>query len=120
VTAAAAMPDEIMLDLAHIKELTDTLGADTLREMVPSFLESVGTYRDTIETAAKAGKLKEAQRAAHALKGLCAQFGAPSLSRLAASIETGTTSTDTIIEKIPKLSALAVTTSDAVRAHFRT
>ena len=108
----------MLLDLNHIQELTDTLGHDTLAAMVPGFIESTVTYRDAIVTAANSGNLRDARRSAHALKGLCAQFGAQRLAQVARAIEYDADSPAAVFARLPELNAVAAQTNTAVRERF--
>ena len=113
-----ASVEPILLDQSLIKELLDALGKDGLAAMVPSFIESVGGYIGSIQKAAKKDSLRDAKRAAHALKGLSAQFGATKLSDLARQVEGDLDSSDAIIAAFPQLEAIAKATTDAVRDRF--
>ena len=107
-----------LLDLNMIQELSDTLGRDTLVAMIPSFIESTTTYVADIEAAANANKLRDAKRAAHALKGLCAQFGANYVAAKAKVVEADTSSVEQITAFMPELGSALAATLQAIRERF--
>jgi CheY-like chemotaxis protein/HPt (histidine-containing phosphotransfer) domain-containing protein len=76
-----------LLDESALAVLADSLGNDILASMFDSFIENMGQYRIDLRAAASSGDLKKTKRVAHALKGLCAQFGAPRVAGLARYIE---------------------------------
>jgi PAS domain S-box-containing protein len=109
-TAAAA--NALVLDETMLKSLVDALGEEIFAPMVITFRANMIQYRDELSAAVAAGDLKKAKRTAHALKGLCAQFGAPHASRLAKIIEVDSQS---LADIAPMLSDVA----DAVQATER-
>jgi len=86
MTLSEAMPLGV-IDEAALSILEDDLGRDILAPMIDSFMENMRRYGGELRATASAGDLKKAKRVAHALKGLCAQFGAPRVSELARQIE---------------------------------
>jgi len=76
-----------ILDEAALGTLADTLGENTLSNMLETFTANMLKYRDDLTVGLAAGDLTQVKRTAHALKGLCAQFGAPRVSGLAKFIE---------------------------------
>lgn len=80
-------PAGALVDDEALAVLADSLGNDVLASMFDSFLQNMGQYRDDLRAAATSGDLKKAKRVAHALKGLCAQFGALRVAGLARFIE---------------------------------
>ncbi len=117
-TAHTVTGEPILLDQSFIKELLDALDNDGLASMVPSFVESVTHYVDAIKEAARKDSLRAAKRAAHALKGLSAQFGATKLTGLAKHVEMDLDSSDAIIAIFPQLEDVANATMNAVRDRF--
>jgi len=79
--------DADIVDDAALTALANDLGNEILATMLDSFTVNMLQYREDLRTAATSGDLKRAKRVAHALKGLCAQFGAPRASSLAKFIE---------------------------------
>ncbi len=85
--SVSAKPGGELVDDAALAVLADSLGNEILASMFDSFLENMGQYRTDLRAAASSGDLKKTKRVAHALKGLCAQFGAPRVAGLARFIE---------------------------------
>jgi PAS domain S-box-containing protein len=97
-----------LVDDDALAVLADSLGNDILASMFDSFLENMGKYRTDLQVAASSGDLKKTKRVAHALKGLCAQFGAPRVAGLARFIEDRASD---LAEVLPLLSELEDTVS---------
>ncbi len=87
VTAASAIDRDPLLDESALGALADALGEDVLAPMLNTFSANMQKYQTDLAKAAAAGDLKQAKRTAHALKGLCAQFGAWRASNMAKFIE---------------------------------
>ncbi len=86
IAAFASAPDGLV-DEAALSILEKSLGRDILAPMIGSFMENMRHYGNELRAATSAGDLKKVKHVAHALKGLCAQFGAPRVSELARQIE---------------------------------
>ncbi|TAK98796.1 MAG: PAS domain S-box protein [Rhodospirillaceae bacterium] len=108
----------LVLDTAALTELRNVLGADALETMIERFLDNSEKYRADVETHVKARKLREAKRSAHALKGLCAQFGAIEVAEIAKSIEERATTIDEIATLLPQLANSAAETRAALNAYL--
>ncbi len=111
-------PTPTLLDVNMLEELDESLGRDTMVSMMPSFIASTATYLANIETAIKEQRLPDAKRAAHALKGLCSQFGASGIAARAKSIEEGTESLGDISGLVLELSGTITATVKEVRARY--
>jgi HPt (histidine-containing phosphotransfer) domain-containing protein len=88
--SSASLPESASPDLvneAALSILEDSLGRDVFAPMISNFMENMLRYRDELRGAVSSGDLIEAKRVAHALKGLCAQFGAPRVSEGARLLE---------------------------------
>ena len=88
-------PENLALSVVALDELAEMVGADVLAPMLDTFCENMLKYRDDLSAALAAGDEAKVKRAAHALKGLCAQFGAERTSVLAKSIEDSAVSLET-------------------------
>ncbi len=75
------------LDEAQLQGLTAVLGAEKMKELLGTFIENLERYEADILKAFAAEDLKSLKRAAHAMRGLSAQFGANELAKLAQQIE---------------------------------
>jgi PAS domain S-box-containing protein len=107
-----------LIDTALLDELEESLGRDTLRAMIPSFIDSARTYLADIEAAAAKKNARQVRRAAHALKGLCAQFGAAAVAAQADSLEDPNTKPEQIVGKVPELSRTIAATLALVRERY--
>lgn len=84
---ASASPDAGLIDEAALALLAESLREDVLALMLDIFIRNVVQYGADIHAAAASGDLKGTKQIAHALKGVCAQFGAPRLAGLAEFVE---------------------------------
>jgi PAS domain S-box-containing protein len=114
-TAQAPTPPQSSPDGAFnavmIDEIESLLGKDGMRGLLSKFSTNIETYRDKLLAAHASGNAKAVAEAAHALRGVAAQFGADHLSVLAKRIEeSGGDSTQT-----QKLSAELVDAVGAAR-----
>jgi PAS domain S-box-containing protein len=116
--AAMAAPASDVLNLATLTELGEVLGPAGLDGMIARFLESAAKYRGDVEAHVKDGRLRDAKRAAHALKGLCAQFGAVAVTAIAKSIEETSESLAEVTALLPDLEISIKQTEAALAAHF--
>ncbi|MBX7200026.1 MAG: GAF domain-containing protein, partial [Rhodospirillaceae bacterium] len=117
-TPAAKPPQPKVLDDAMIKSLVDALGEEVFAPMIVTFRTNMAQYRDDLAAAVKAGDLSTAKRTAHALKGLCAQFGAPHASSLAKFIEVESKSLDEIEPMLAQVAAAVTATEQALTERF--
>ncbi len=101
-----------MIDEAFIGEMADVLGLDVFAPMIDSFISSALTYGEELQRVA--ADVGTAKKAAHALKGLSAQFGALRLSDAARQIEVEAKTPDEIRAKLPELEALIAATKSHV------
>jgi signal transduction histidine kinase/DNA-binding NarL/FixJ family response regulator/HPt (histidine-containing phosphotransfer) domain-containing protein len=105
--------ESVVLDDLSLTELGDAVGHDVLATMLATFPDSMQKYRDELIKVAKAGNRKGIKSTAHALKGLCAQFGAVHVSRVAARFERPGANLEDICNELPELTK---STEDAARA----
>ena len=110
--------DRIILDENMIKSLVDALGEDIFTPMVTTFRTNMAQYRDDLAAAVAEGDLRKAKRTAHALKGLCAQFGAPWASGLAKFIEVDSKNLDEIAPVLAQVADAVVATEQALAERF--
>jgi len=108
--------DAAILDEIALKGLSDVLGEPVLANMLISFTGNMLKYRDDLSAAVADGDLKQVKRTAHALKGLCAQFGAMRASDLAKVIEVDVASLDEVRPVIPDLMECLADTEKALVA----
>jgi PAS domain S-box-containing protein len=113
---APESPTLDVIDEAALSILEDSLGRDILAPMIDSFLENMRHYGDELRAAVSADDLKKAKRVAHALKGLCAQFGAPKVSELARQIEYQAKAAAEIRPLVPQVEIAIAGTSAAFNA----
>ena len=115
--ARSSEPEEaLILDEIALKGLSDVLGESVLSTMLVSFNGNMIKYRDDLSAAVAGGDLKQAKRTAHALKGLCAQFGAMRASDLAKIIEVDAASLDDVRPVLPDLMECLADTEKALAA----
>ncbi len=103
-----------LLDEEALGSLADVLGEDVLAPMLLTFNTNMHKYQSDLGAAAAAGDLKQAKRTAHALKGLCAQFGAWRASNLAKFIEMEAGDVGTIAPMLPHLGDTILATEKAL------
>jgi PAS domain S-box-containing protein len=119
---AAAPPQTLVLprvlDEEMISSLIEALGEDVFTPMITTFRNNMVQYRDDLAAAVAAGDLRKAKRTAHALKGLCAQFGAPRVSSLAQFIEVDSQSLDEIAPMLGQVAEAVGATEQALSARF--
>lgn len=106
VTAPGELP---VIDEAFLGEMTDVLGLDVFAPMIDSFISNALTYGKELQRVAD--DVRTAKKAAHALKGLSAQFGALSLSDVARQIEVEAKTPAEIRAKLPELEAIIAATN---------
>jgi len=95
---------EIALDERVVDVLAEALGEDILAPMLLTFSANMSKYLSDLAAAAAVGDFSQAKRTAHALKGLCAQFGAMRASALSKFIEIEAAHLDDVAEVMPALS----------------
>lgn len=76
------------LNLVYLKQMGDTLGAETLGSFLSRLPDETGRLIGEIKDALEKGELDQAGRTAHALKGVANQMGAKALADIAARLET--------------------------------
>ncbi len=103
-----------VLDADALGGLAEALSEDVLAPMLLTFSANMHKYRDDLAAAMGAGDLKQARRTAHALKGLCAQFGAARASALAKFIEMDAASLGDIGLVLPGLGETITATEKAL------
>jgi HPt (histidine-containing phosphotransfer) domain-containing protein len=96
--------------------LADALGEDVLAPMLETFRNNMSKYRDDLGTHAAADDLKQAKRTGHALKGLCAQFGAMQVSAFGKFIEVDAAQIDDVRALLPALAETITATEAALAA----
>ena len=107
-----------ILDQTILSELSEMVGADALSSMLQMMRENIQEYKNRLLQSQTDGDFDSFQKAAHALKGLCLQYGALRIGNLAAHIleassfeECGST-LDEILSAIPA-------TDEAIADHIR-
>jgi HPt (histidine-containing phosphotransfer) domain-containing protein len=108
----------IVLDEVMLKSLVDALGEEIFAPMVTTFRNNMIQYRDDLKDAVAAGDLKKAKRTAHALKGLCAQFGAPRASSAAKVIEVDSKSLADVAPMLSEVAEAVAATEQALATRF--
>jgi HPt (histidine-containing phosphotransfer) domain-containing protein len=76
-----------LFDRSPIDDICRDLGAERTRALLAQCMASMDKYLSEIRRCAAAGDPVNAKRAAHDLKGICAQFGAARAGVLARRIE---------------------------------
>ncbi len=104
------------LDENALRMLVDVLGEDTLEPMLGTFSENMAKYLSELDTHVRGSDLKQAKRTAHALKGLCAQFGAQRASMLAKRIEMEAKCLKDVETLLPEVAAAIAATEEALVA----
>ncbi len=104
------------IDNAVLDDLAAALGEAAVANMMPTFLVNMIEYRDQLASAIAGNDLAAAKRAAHALKGLAAQFGAPQVSALARSIELDCLTVTDVAEVLGKLVSAVAVAAQAIKA----
>ena len=96
-----------------LAELARDLGAETLRFAVDQFVQDAADLVARVEERHAAGDCTGVQRAAHALKGLFRQFGAPEVADVAASLDrnpqAGGPGAAALVDRLRRESRVAVT-----------
>ena len=105
-----------LVDDAALAALGDALGNDILATMLASCAANISQYAHDLHVAVAAGYFEKSQRAAHALKGLCAQFGAPRVAALARFVENHLRSLDEILPLMPEIEETVAATTVAFTA----
>ena len=105
-----------LVDDAALAALGDALGNDILATMLASCAANISQYAHDLHVAVAAGDFEKSQRAAHALKGLCAQFGAPRVAALARFVENHLRSLDEILPLMPEIEETVAATTVAFTA----
>jgi PAS domain S-box-containing protein len=106
----------VVLDEASLSILADALGETVLAPMLETFRANMLKYRGDLDAAVAGDDLKQAKRTAHALKGLCAQFGALRASAYAKFIEVDSSAVADVREVLPALSETLTATEQALAA----
>ena len=104
----------VVLDEAALVTLADALGEGVLAPMLDTFQANMIKYRDDLSAAVDADDLKKAKRTGHALKGLCAQFGAIRVSDFGNFIEMDAASVADVRSVLPKLAENVEATKKAL------
>ncbi|MGZ6253885.1 MAG: ATP-binding protein [Candidatus Binataceae bacterium] len=112
-----------VLDEAMLLDLAKAVGTGPLADLIDSFRKNLAPYGEQLTAAITGGDLKEIGRMAHALKGLCAQFGAAQASALMRRIEVKELSLEEIRARMPEIkesiaaaAAAALVFRDSLRA----
>ena len=113
---AGKTSDATILDEEAILTLSSALGEDVLAPMLITFDANMIKYRDDLSAAVHEGNLTQAKRTAHALKGLCAQFGAMRVSELAKFIEVEAHNLRGVEPVLPALADAIAATREALTA----
>jgi len=107
---------DLALDESVVKVLADALGEDILAPMLQTFSANMAKYLGDLGAAVSAGDFNQAKRTAHALKGLCAQFGATRASVLAKFIEMEASGLSDVADVLPQLSETIAAAERALAA----
>jgi HPt (histidine-containing phosphotransfer) domain-containing protein len=108
------------LDETVLDDLASALGGPAVADMLPTFVANMVEYRDRLATAIANADMDEVKRAAHAMKGLAAQFGAPRVSLLARQIEHDCRTIADVSVVLGKVVAAVAATAQAIKARERT
>ena len=80
---------DTQIDLATLRELEDTAGADFVKELADAFFEEAPGMLSELREAYAAGAAERFRRAAHSLKTNANTFGATRLAEQAKMLELG-------------------------------
>ncbi len=105
----------LVLDETALDDLVGTLGVAAVANMLPTFVSNMIDYRDRMASAVAESDLAAAKRAAHAMKGLAAQFGAPQVSAIAKSIEQEAATAADVAAQMPSLVSAVAAAAQAIR-----
>ena len=123
MTAAAAtdavLPAVEVLDEAIIADFEEALGADVIADLLVKFADNLASYRDQLTAAADAADMPAVRKIAHAMKGLCMQFGAKAAAESARGIELGAATPAEVHSRGPALSAAVAATLTALAERKR-
>ncbi len=75
------------LDQSALKDIAEAVGHEKMKMLLGTFIENMRKYESDIAAAYDQADLKSIKRAAHAMRGLSAQFGAHPVAKLAQQIE---------------------------------
>ncbi|MGE3335295.1 MAG: ATP-binding protein [Rhodospirillaceae bacterium] len=95
--------EAIFWDKRHLVDLSDQIGPESVVILLQSFSKSLRDYIGQLRSPETAHDIFRAKRLAHAIKGLCRQFGAVRAADLAAGIETDGVSLEEIALELPAL-----------------
>ena len=104
------------IDHAVLDDLTSALGEAAVASMMPTFVANMVEYRDQLASAITENNFAAAKRAAHAMKGLAARFGAPQVSALARSIEQDCRTINDVAQVLGKLVSAVAVAAQAIKA----
>ncbi|MBL8643851.1 MAG: response regulator [Rhodospirillaceae bacterium] len=76
------------IDYAALEAVADLLGAEKFKNLLDTFRENLLQYQTNLHTQAGSDDLRQLRRTAHSIKGLALQFGAMTVGRMAAAMET--------------------------------
>ncbi len=102
-----------IIDETLVASLEHDLGAVAVAPMLKSFVNNMSRYGEELGSAARNGDMKTSKRIAHALKGLCAQFGAPRVSYWAWRIEIRAVTLQDILTLLSEVEAAIQKTREA-------
>lgn len=98
--ASAEGPNPMLsIDRSILAELFEIMGAEAFDTALASFDADLAASRDVLQSAAAAGDIAALRRAAHRIKGILSQFGAPGAAALAHEAEVARA------EDLPELAA---------------
>lgn len=112
-----SMEDLPVMNMQVVDDLESALGKEVVDPMLTGFAESLAGHVDTFETAIETDDLAMLKKKAHAVKGLCKQFGAVRLGEVGAYMEYESESVDDIKACLPLLRTDSAEITEAVRAH---
>jgi HPt (histidine-containing phosphotransfer) domain-containing protein len=107
--------DHPLFDPGRILEIQRDLGPDTTRELLGHCMRSMDQHLAAVKRSTGAGDAVMAKRAAHDLKGICAQFGATRASEIARRIEVEIEDTGSMAKLMDELTACVTGAGEKIR-----
>ena len=92
-----------VLNTAIFGGLKEVLPPADFAKILNQLVDALPQYRAKIEEQVSAGDYTQAQRAAHKLRGVCAQIGADDVSQMAAWIEERAPDVEAVRDAMPRL-----------------
>jgi len=111
--------DDPVFDRSALSEMEAALGPGTLAELMEKSRANLNQYRVDISAAAGSSDAAKVRRLAHAIKGLCLQFGAVRAAKLAMELESSELKNDALPITIISLADALIKTDEALKAHCK-